>query len=147
MSTGNSPRRRLAPSDDSLRDGSLDMTLSHSSLKTNLGQENSSLETKPSTRPRNSQQSPSRVAGTALCVAGLVLYLLRSSSFFASSSYTLCTRGGARIYTVTDAKPRVECIVVNDKRIEATGSFGTSPARCLLSWDGQLCDSHVLTCF
>ncbi|KAH7108134.1 amidohydrolase family-domain-containing protein [Auriculariales sp. MPI-PUGE-AT-0066] len=63
-----------------------------------------------------------RIVGTALCLA-FVVVLLRQSRKFSGSSYTLCVKGSAHIYTVEASKPTVQCIAVSDGSIEATGTF------------------------
>lgn len=38
--------------------------------------------------------------------------------------YAICSRSGARIYTVEDANPTVQCFVIQDEFIVDTGSLG-----------------------
>ena len=38
--------------------------------------------------------------------------------------YAICSRSGARVYTVDDANPTVQCLVVQDEFIVDTGSLG-----------------------
>ncbi|KZV80512.1 hypothetical protein EXIGLDRAFT_732736 [Exidia glandulosa HHB12029] len=61
---------------------------------------------------------------SAICIAFFVVLSRRSGKVGDdASSYTLCTEGGARIYTVDASKPLVECIVVDGKEIVDTGGF------------------------
>ena len=81
-------------------------------------------ETSPTSRWREPAPRTRLSALGALLCLGLLVFLLRSSA--GEGSYTLCTKGGPRIYTVEPSKPVVECIAVEGKHIVATGSFGAS---------------------
>ena len=53
------------------------------------------------------------------------LNVLRVSQSAFTRDYALCS-ASHDIYTVDEAQPRVECVVVGGTRILDTGSFGTS---------------------
>lgn len=59
---------------------------------------------------------------TAVVVA-LVFSLVFAFKFSSSADYALCSRS-SDIYTVDEAQPRVECIVVKDSRILDVGKQG-----------------------
>lgn len=54
-------------------------------------------------------------------LVGLVSTLLNRHG---ARSYAVCSAQGEAIYTVDDAKPQVQCILVHGSRIQATGALG-----------------------
>lgn len=63
------------------------------------------------------------VALAVACALGLSLVFWWNHNEVLPRAYALCSREGG-IYTVDDEHPQVECIVVYDKLILATGSIG-----------------------
>ncbi|EJD51078.1 hypothetical protein AURDEDRAFT_143337 [Auricularia subglabra TFB-10046 SS5] len=61
---------------------------------------------------------------TSACICFCILLNRQFGRDIQGTRYTLCTRGSARIYTVDDSRPTVECIAVDGKHIVATGSHG-----------------------
>ena len=84
----------------------------------------------------NSDETQTRLLSTFITSKRFLIFLsVAMSAFFwfhtrvpsaAINCYAICSRTGARIYTVDDANPTVQCLVVRDEFIVDTGSLGAS---------------------
>ncbi|KAF9245006.1 amidohydrolase family-domain-containing protein [Melanogaster broomeanus] len=61
--------------------------------------------------------------------SSVALWLCQSGPVAVTSSYAVCSRAGAKIYTVDDNNPAVQCLVVHDAFIVDTGSLEEISAR------------------
>lgn len=76
-------------------------------------------------RVKATQKTP-RTPTLLLLILGSILLafgLRKARSDVVPKSYAVCSKEG-KIYTVDETKPNVECFVVHNKRILATGSLG-----------------------
>lgn len=84
-----------------------------------------SAQTTVTDRVKSTQKTP-RTPTLLLLILGSILLafgLRKARSDVVPKSYAICSKEG-KIYTVDETKPNVECFVVHNKRILATGSLG-----------------------
>jgi hypothetical protein len=57
--------------------------------------------------------------------SSLAIWVCKGGPEVLASNYAVCSRVGAKVYTVDDNNPTVQCLVVHDAFIVDTGSLGS----------------------
>lgn len=104
--------------------------MSHLRRRTNIAD---SIPAPERTRTNTDATQSSFPSASVVLNSVLIFSSLAVSAFFwvykrvplaSVNSYAICSRSGARVYTVDDDNPTAQCLVIQDEFIVDTGSLG-----------------------